>query len=131
MPRLERVGNSQRLNHLTSPRGWSDAGALEQQIYLILGELDSSRRQALQEVEDELEDFGTESPVIDLKGLFKIWPASVRTLRFFMKMEDETTVYWLGGKWSGSAVNPCNFMQFGGCQSSAEGNVLTKRVVWC
>ncbi|MEK3787715.1 ATP-dependent DNA helicase DinG [Paenibacillus sp. FSL K6-1230] len=86
---------SSRLKPSDKPKGWSDAGALEQQIYLILGELIRQGDRLLQEVEDELEDFGTESLMIDLKGLFKDLAGFRENLRFFMKMEDETTVYWL------------------------------------
>ncbi len=86
---------SARLKPSDKPKGWSDAGALEQQIYLILGELIRQGDRLLQEVEDELEDFGTESLMIDLKGLFKDLAGFRENLRFFMKMEDETTVYWL------------------------------------
>lgn len=86
---------SARLKPSDKPKGWSDAGALEQQIYLILGELIRQGDKLLQEVEDELEDFGTESLMIDLKGLFKDLAGFRENLRFFMKMEDETTVYWL------------------------------------
>ncbi|MNW25644.1 hypothetical protein D3C74_23920 [compost metagenome] len=86
---------SARLKPSDKPKGWSDAGSLEQQIYLILGELIRQGDKLLQEVEDELEDFGTESLMIDLKGLFKDLAGFRENLRFFMKMEDETTVYWL------------------------------------
>lgn len=86
---------SSRLKPSDKPKGWSDAGALEQQIYLILGELIRQGDRLLQEVEDELENFGTESLMIDLKGLFKDLAGFRENLRFFMKMEDETTVYWL------------------------------------
>lgn len=86
---------SARLKPSDKPKGWADAGSLEQQIYLILGELIRQGDRLLQEVEDGLEDFGTESLMIDLKGLFKDLAGFRENLRFFMKMEDETTVYWL------------------------------------
>ncbi|MFB5762534.1 ATP-dependent DNA helicase DinG [Paenibacillus medicaginis] len=97
---------SARLKPSDKPKGWTEAEQLENQIYVALGEIVRKGDKMLQEIKDEQDDYGAESLVTDITGLVKDLAAFRDSLRFFIKMDDLTTVYWLeaSGQFKGKSL---------------------------
>ncbi|AWB44977.1 ATP-dependent helicase DinG [Paenibacillus sp. CAA11] len=87
----------QRLLPMKKPKNWDQLQVLENQIHISISEVVRKGERMLSEIKDEQEDYGSEGLLTDLGGLFKDLGALRDTLRFFMKLDSEDTVYWLEG----------------------------------
>ncbi|MNM87380.1 hypothetical protein D3C81_995610 [compost metagenome] len=79
------------------PKNWDELTALENGINITLGDVLRKGERMINEIKDEENDFGAESLLTDISGLFKDLGNERDSLRFFMKLEDEDNVYWLEG----------------------------------
>lgn len=77
------------------PKSWDTLTTLENSIYITLGDILRKGERMVAEIREEQDDYGAESLITDISGLFKDLANERETLRFFMKLEDENTVYWL------------------------------------
>ncbi|MGZ7445405.1 ATP-dependent DNA helicase DinG [Paenibacillus sp. TH7-28] len=84
-----------RLLPLKKPQEWDKLSALENQIYVALGDVLRKGDRMLAQIREDQEDFGSESLMTDINGLFKDLANEREALRFFMKLESEETVYWM------------------------------------
>ncbi|KFN09435.1 ATP-dependent DNA helicase DinG [Paenibacillus macerans] len=84
-----------RLLPLKKPKEWDKLLALENQIYVSLGDVLRKGDRMLAQIREEQEDYGSESLLTDINGLFKDLANEREALRFFMKLENEETVYWM------------------------------------
>ncbi|GJM73098.1 hypothetical protein HMSSN036_53140 [Paenibacillus macerans] len=84
-----------RLLPLKKPQEWDKLLALENQIYVSLGDVLRKGDRMLAQIREEQEDYGSESLLTDINGLFKDLANEREALRFFMKLESEETVYWM------------------------------------
>lgn len=86
-----------RLRPDKKPKGWDALVALENQIYVTLGDVLRKGEKLLVELKDDEQDLGYESLITDINGLLKDLGTERDALRFFMKLEDINTVYWIEG----------------------------------
>lgn len=86
-----------RLLPQKKPKNWEALSNLENGIYITLGDVLRKGERMVNEIRDEEDDFGAESLLTDISGLFKDLGNEREALRFFMKLEDENQVYWLEG----------------------------------
>lgn len=86
-----------RLLPQKKPKNWEDLLKIEHGIYITLGDVLRKGERMVNEIRDEEDDFGAESLLTDISGLFKDLGNEREALRFFMKLEDENQVYWLEG----------------------------------
>ncbi|SME97031.1 ATP-dependent DNA helicase DinG [Paenibacillus barengoltzii] len=77
------------------PKDWETLTALENQIYVGLGDVLRKGERLLSEIREEQDDYAAESLITDISGLFKDLAGEREALRFFMKLESEDTVYWM------------------------------------
>ncbi|WP_059052581.1 ATP-dependent DNA helicase DinG [Paenibacillus senegalimassiliensis] len=77
------------------PKEWDTLTALENQIYVALGDVLRKGERMLSEIREDQDDYGSESLLTDISGLFKDLATEREALRFFMKLESEDTVYWM------------------------------------
>ncbi|MEF2964314.1 ATP-dependent DNA helicase DinG [Paenibacillus sp. M1] len=86
-----------RLLQDKKPKVWEALSAIENQIYTTLSDTIRKGERLLAELKDDDNDYGFDSLVTDISGLFKDLAGERDALRFFMKMDDANTVYWLEG----------------------------------
>lgn len=86
-----------RLLPQKKPNNWDALSNLENGIFITLGDVLRKGERMVNEIRDEEDDFGAESLLTDISGLFKDLGNEREALRFFMKLEDENQVYWLEG----------------------------------
>lgn len=79
------------------PKDWDTLAALENQIYVSLGDVLRKGERLLSQIREEQDDFGSESLLTDISGLLKDLGTEREALRFFMKLDSEETVYWMEG----------------------------------
>lgn len=80
------------------PKNWDDLLAMENQIYVTIGDIVRKAEKVLTELKEQDEqDFGSESLITDITGLIKDLGTERDALRSFMKLEDVNTVYWIEG----------------------------------
>ncbi|MGG3453304.1 ATP-dependent DNA helicase DinG [Paenibacillus rhizolycopersici] len=84
-----------RLLPTRKPKDWETLTALENQIYVGLGDVLRKGDRLLSEIREEQDDYAAESLLTDISGLFKDLAGERESLRFFMKLESEDTVYWM------------------------------------
>ncbi|GGH24154.1 ATP-dependent helicase DinG [Paenibacillus segetis] len=82
------------------PKEWDVAADLENQIYVALGDVIRKGERILSEIKDESDDFGAEGLMTDISGLLKDAANEREGLRFFIKLDDDETVYWIEGNGS-------------------------------
>lgn len=86
-----------RLLPQKKPKNWDTLSNLENGIYITLGDVLRKGERMVNEIKDEEDDFGAESLLTDIGGLFKDLGNEREALRFFMKLDNEDQVYWLEG----------------------------------
>ncbi|MBA9085311.1 ATP-dependent DNA helicase DinG [Fontibacillus solani] len=86
-----------RLLPQKKPKNWDELTALENGIHISLGDVLRKGERMINEIREEENDFGAESLLTDISGLFKDLGNERDSLRFFMKLESEDNVYWLEG----------------------------------
>lgn len=79
------------------PKDWDMLSALENQIYVTASDVIRKGERLITEIKDEQDDYGSDSLITDISGLFKDLAAERDNLRMFMKLDDEDTVYWIEG----------------------------------
>ncbi|MFD1178763.1 ATP-dependent DNA helicase DinG [Paenibacillus puldeungensis] len=79
------------------PKDWDTLAALENQIYVSLGDVLRKGERLLSQIREEQDDIGSESLLTDISGLLKDLGTEREALRFFMKLDGEDTVYWMEG----------------------------------
>ncbi|WP_223066659.1 ATP-dependent DNA helicase DinG [Paenibacillus caui] len=77
------------------PEAWDMLTALENQIHVSISEVLRKGERMLGEIKEEQDDYGVEGLITDISGLFKDLGSERDSLRFFMKLDSEETVYWL------------------------------------
>ncbi|MDO7905030.1 ATP-dependent DNA helicase DinG [Paenibacillus sp. JX-17] len=77
------------------PKGWDKLAALENQIYVSLGEVVRKGDRLISEVKEDYDDYSAESLTTDISGLLKDLNTVRENLRFFTRLDDENTVYWV------------------------------------
>lgn len=68
---------------------------MENQIYVTLGDLVRKGDKLLLEVKEDQDDYQSDSLITDITGLLKDLTTMKENLRFFMRMDDAKTVYWM------------------------------------
>ncbi|AET61364.1 dnaq family exonuclease/ding family helicase [Paenibacillus terrae HPL-003] len=86
---------SSRLKPSAKPAKWDQATALENQLYVTMSEILRKGDKLMLDVKEEHDDYAADSLITDITGLLKDLAGIRESLRFFMRMDDETTVYWL------------------------------------
>ncbi|WP_410768398.1 ATP-dependent DNA helicase DinG [Fontibacillus sp. BL9] len=86
-----------RLLPQKKPKAWDALTALENQIYVTLGDVLRKGERLLNELREDDNDYGSESLMTDISGLLKDLGSERDALRFFIKLEDPGTVYWIEG----------------------------------
>lgn len=86
-----------RLLPKKKPKNWDALLVLENQIYVTLGDVLRKGERMMTEIREEQDDYGAESLITDINGLFKDLGNERDSLRFFMKLDDVDTVYWIEG----------------------------------
>lgn len=79
------------------PKDWDTLSALENHIYVLLGDIVRKGERVLNDIRDEQEDYGADSLLTDISGLLKDLATEREAIRTFMKLDDEDTVYWIEG----------------------------------
>ncbi|MCA1294653.1 ATP-dependent DNA helicase DinG [Paenibacillus sp. alder61] len=79
------------------PKQWDTLAELENQIYVALGDVIRKAERLIGELKDDEHDFGYDSLITDIGGLLKDLATEREALRFFIKLEDANTVYWIEG----------------------------------
>ncbi|MEK5260359.1 ATP-dependent DNA helicase DinG [Paenibacillus sp. SEL3] len=86
---------SSRLKPSAKPAKWDQAGALENQLYVTMSEILRKGDKLMLDVKEEHDDYAADSLITDITGLLKDLAGIRENLRFFIRLDDETTVYWL------------------------------------
>lgn len=86
---------SLRLKASQKPAKWQELQDLENQIYVTLGDLVRKGDKLLLEVKEDQDDYQSDSLITDITGLLKDLTTLKDNLRFFMRMDDAKTVYWM------------------------------------
>ncbi|WP_434750585.1 ATP-dependent DNA helicase DinG [Paenibacillus amylolyticus] len=86
---------SLRIKASQKPAKWQDLQELENQIYVTLGDLVRKGDKLLLEVKEDQDDYQSDSLITDITGLLKDLTTMKENLRFFMRMDDAKTVYWM------------------------------------
>ncbi|MGM1020524.1 MAG: ATP-dependent DNA helicase DinG [Bacillota bacterium] len=86
---------SSRLKPSDKPAKWDQAAALENQLYVTMSEILRKGDKLMLDVKEEHDDYAADSLITDITGLLKDLAGIRESLRFFMRLDDETTVYWL------------------------------------
>ncbi|SMF87296.1 ATP-dependent DNA helicase DinG [Paenibacillus uliginis N3/975] len=84
-----------RLSPSKKPKDWESLTELENQIHVTLGDVVRKGDMLTSEVREELNDYGADSLITDINGLFKDLAAHRENLKFFMTLNDEGVVYWM------------------------------------
>ena len=84
-----------RLQPGKKPKEWETLAALENQIFVTVGEIVRKGEKMLAEYKEEQDDYGSDSLITDIGGLLKDLSSERENLRFFMTLNDETVVYWM------------------------------------
>ncbi|GGH72048.1 ATP-dependent helicase DinG [Saccharibacillus endophyticus] len=79
------------------PKGWDTLSTLEDQIYVGLGEAVRRGERMAASVKEDSGDYTAEGLATDISGLLKDLSEARESLRFFMRLDDGSTVYWLEG----------------------------------
>lgn len=79
------------------PKNWDALSEIENQMYMTMGTVIRKGERMVNELKDEDDNYSSESLVTDISGLFKDLGAERDSLRSFMKLDNEETVYWLEG----------------------------------
>lgn len=86
---------SLRLKASQKPAKWQELQDLENQIYVTLGDMVRKADKLLLEVKEDQDDYQSDSLITDITGLLKDLTTMKENLRFFMRMDDAKTVYWM------------------------------------
>ncbi len=86
---------SLRLKPSMKPDKWKALQEDENQIYVTLGDLIRKGDKLLLEIKEEQDDYQADSLITDITGLLKDLALLKENLRFFMRMDDANTVYWM------------------------------------
>ncbi|MHA7579592.1 ATP-dependent DNA helicase DinG [Paenibacillus vandeheii] len=86
---------SLRLKPAQKPAKWQELQDVENQIYVTLGDLIRKGDKLLLEVKEDQDDYQSDSLITDISGLLKDLATIKDNLRFFMRMDDANTVYWM------------------------------------
>ncbi|WP_337033018.1 ATP-dependent DNA helicase DinG [Paenibacillus illinoisensis] len=86
---------SLRLKPSMKPAKWQELQDYENQIYVTLGDLIRKGDKLLLEVKEDQDDYQSDSLITDITGLLKDLATLKENLRFFMRMDDAKTVYWM------------------------------------
>lgn len=84
-----------RMKPETLPPNWHELMTMEDNIYLNANDLLRSLDKLLSDVKEHQESFGVQGLVTDLNGTVKELYEHRDALHFFMKMADESYVYWM------------------------------------
>lgn len=79
------------------PKDWDTLCTLENHIYVLLGDVVRKGERLMNDIREEQEDYGADSLLTDISGLFKDLATEREAIRSFMKLDDEETVYWIEG----------------------------------
>ncbi|ANS74827.1 ATP-dependent DNA helicase DinG [Paenibacillus yonginensis] len=86
-----------RLLPAKRPEQWETLNLLENQIHVTISEVLRKGERMVAELKEEQDDYGIDGLLTDISGLFKDLGSERDSLRFFMKLDNEETVYWLEG----------------------------------
>ncbi|GAF09101.1 DinG family ATP-dependent helicase YoaA [Paenibacillus pini JCM 16418] len=84
-----------RLKPSARPKEWDALAALENNLYVTISEIVRKGERMLNEFKEEQDDYGADSLITDIGGLFKDLATERDNLRFFITLNDETVVYWM------------------------------------
>ncbi|MGG1876978.1 ATP-dependent DNA helicase DinG [Paenibacillus cisolokensis] len=84
-----------RLSPVKKPKDWDSLAEIERQIYVTLGECIRKGEQLAAEIKEELDDYGADSLITDITGLFKDLASHREGLHQFMALDNEGIVYWM------------------------------------
>ena len=83
-----------RLQPTKKPKDWEVLSAIENQIYVTLGEVIRKSERMLNDIK-ELDDFNSDSLITDISGLIKDLSSEREDLHMFMALNDLGNVYWM------------------------------------
>ncbi|MCZ4149934.1 ATP-dependent DNA helicase DinG, partial [Escherichia coli] len=86
---------SLRLKSTQKPAKWEELQNEENQLYVTLGDLIRKGDKLMLELKEDQDDYQSDSLITDITGLFKDLSTLRENLRFFMRMDDAATVYWM------------------------------------
>jgi len=84
-----------RLQPNKKPKDWDVLAAIENQIYVTLGEVTRKAEKMLNDIKDNLDDFSADSLITDISGLIKDLSNEREDLHMFMALSDIGNVYWM------------------------------------
>ncbi|AOZ91311.1 ATP-dependent DNA helicase DinG [Paenibacillus crassostreae] len=84
-----------RLQPSKKPKDWEELAAIENQIYVSLGEVIRNADKMINEIRENLDDQQLESLLTDVSGLVKDLATQREDLHFFISLNDVTNVYWM------------------------------------
>ncbi|GGF89094.1 ATP-dependent DNA helicase DinG [Paenibacillus abyssi] len=91
----ENVQAVARLKAESLPDGWKDAETEEANVFAELGRIVKSLDKLLTDVKDRIDDGAIQALVTDMNGSVKDLARVKDDLRFFIKVEERMTVYWI------------------------------------
>ncbi|WP_028561251.1 ATP-dependent DNA helicase DinG [Paenibacillus pinihumi] len=84
-----------RLKPESLPEIWQEAEMLETNLHTQISRMAKTMDKLLSEIKDRLDDHSIQALVTDLNGIVKDLNRLKDDLRTFIKMEDQSTVYWI------------------------------------
>ncbi|OAB44590.1 ATP-dependent DNA helicase DinG [Paenibacillus glacialis] len=84
-----------RLQPTKKPKDWDVLVAIENQIYVSLGEVIRKSEKMLNDIKENLDDFSSDSLITDISGLIKDLSNEREDLHMFMALSDIGNVYWM------------------------------------
>lgn len=91
----QEVAFVRRFDPETLPEQWDTLQTIENNITIELNDILKVIEQLLADIKEENDDFDVQSVVTDLNGVVKSLHMHRDALRFFMKMDDQSYVYWM------------------------------------
>ncbi|MGG0822859.1 ATP-dependent DNA helicase DinG [Paenibacillus turicensis] len=84
-----------RLLSHNRPDNWEEIVALENSIYVTMGDVVRKGEKMLAQIRDAVDDYAIEALVTDISGLVKDMANQRDGLRTFIKLDNEDIVYWM------------------------------------
>jgi ATP-dependent DNA helicase DinG len=84
-----------RLKSEQPPKGWKDTEMYEANLYTALNQTVRTLDKLITEIKDRIDEPSVQGLITDMNGSVKDLARVRDELRFFMKLEDSGTVYWI------------------------------------